>query len=138
MQFVYIAFSSQFSFYFRDFKVALEISKDEATKNALKKSSNNFGSDDENSSMLDGDLEQSISENQTTLNNNIHRVKFVRLNNIPFSDLPPEVLEKVKTERLQKKNVTILTHTKDIFNQNRRRLNTGSSVNGSLSRQFYQ
>ena len=132
MQFVYIAFSSQFSFYFRDFKVALEISKDEATKNALKKSSNNFGSDDENSSMLDGDLEQSISENQTTLNNNIHRVKFVRLNNIPFSDLPPEVLEKVKTERLQKKNVTILTHTKDIFNQNRRRLNTGSSVNGSL------
>ena len=33
---------------------------------------------------------------------------------------------------MQKKNVTILTHTKDIFNQIRRRLNTGSSVNGSL------
>ena len=61
------------------------------------------------------------------------KIKFVRLNNIPYSQIPGDILANLKLQRQQRKNVT-LTTTKDFFNTSKLAICAQqlSSPNGGL------
>jgi len=93
---------------FPDFKVALEVNKEETNKSI----EGNEASEPEENSFLD----EHTHENSAAAA--AHKIKFVRLNNIPFSQLPSEILQTIKIQRQHKKNVTIISSTKDFFKGN--------------------
>lgn len=117
----YIPELSDLEIQFPDFKVALEVCNDQIVN---KKSQ----SDSEDNSIMD----EAAPDPTTPLNN--HKIKFVRLNNIPFSEIPFDILENLKVQRKLKKNVTIITTTKDLFQKNIKKSNlftTHSHINPS-------
>jgi hypothetical protein len=115
---------------FPDFKVALEVNNDEInTPNSnnnnskIKSIKKDYMSDSEdNNSMLDESIVAAQNDQNTPLNNN-PKIKFVRLNNIPFSEIPNDILENLKIQRKLKKNVTIITTTKGLFQKNVKKSN---------------
>ena len=99
---------SDFDIMFPDFKVALEVNKEETNKSI----EGNEASEPEENSFLDEPA------HDNSINSTAHKIKFVRLNNIPFSQLPNEILQNIKIQRQHKKNVTIISTTKDLFKGN--------------------
>jgi TDG/mug DNA glycosylase family protein len=83
---------------FPDFKVALDSGADTSE---LKKGH-------------DSDSSENESDDLNSTATNAHRIKFVRLNNLPYSQIPSDVLENLRAQRTSKKSVTITT-TKDYF-----------------------
>ncbi len=122
---------------FPDFKVALEVNANEETvtpnvnNSKLNKSKPDYMSDSEdNNSILDESHQPNSPATPLAGNGNNHKIKFVRLNNIPFSDLPADILENIKIQRKLKKNVTIITHTKDFFQKSTKK-NVVNTLNSS-------
>jgi TDG/mug DNA glycosylase family protein len=96
-------FLSDLDIMFPDFKVALD-------------SSNKSAEADDS---YDPTLEDTPVETPHNNNNNHstqnRTIRFVRLNNMPYSDLPKEILETLNTQRMQKKSITITTKN-NLFN----------------------
>jgi len=99
---------------FPDFKVALEVDNGAAVNgNKVDYGSVDSGDEDEPDDGDDGDDEAKQANNQNGANG--HKIKFVRLNNLPYSKIPPDLLNNLRIQKQSKKNVT-LTTTKDYFN----------------------
>ena len=62
------------------------------------------------------DEEETTRSPQGTQNRHI---RFVRLNNMPYSDLPKEILDTLNQQRQYKKSIT-LTTTKNFYNANKK------------------
>lgn len=87
---------------FPDFKVALD-------------SSNKQTQQDNDESTYDPSLDDTpITETPPHSTQN-RTIRFVRLNNMPYSDLPKEILDTLNTQRMQKKSITITTKN-NLFN----------------------
>ena len=122
----YLSELSDLEIMFPDFKVALEVSNDEAANlNSSKKNKDYMSDSEDNNSMLD----ETTNNHDSTVAGNNHKIKFVRLNNIPFSEIPADILENLKVQRKLKKNVTIITSTKDHFQKNIKKSTLFSSTN---------
>jgi len=105
---------------FPDFKVALEVDNGSTPNgNKVDYGSMDSGDEDDQDEGDDGDDDAKHTNNQTGTNG--HKIKFVRLNNLPYSKIPPDLLNNLRIQKQSKKNVT-LTTTKDYFNN--------SSLNG--------
>lgn len=93
---------------FPDFKVALEV--DNINDSKLDSTANNgTGSD------IEDDDDVAVDESLNLQSNNNHKIKFVRLNNLAYSQIPFDIMSNLKVQRQMRKNVTITT-TKDYFN----------------------
>jgi thymine-DNA glycosylase len=84
---------------FPDFKVALDSSSTAGMTDA---------NDDDEEDDDDGGGESTTPQGGRT-------IRFVRLNNLPYSDLPREILDTLSQQRQHKKSVTLTTQTKHLF-----------------------
>jgi hypothetical protein len=107
---------------FPDFKVALEV--DNANDSKLDSTTNNgVGSD------IEDDDDVAVDESLNLQSNNNHKIKFVRLNNLAYSQIPFDIMSNLKVQRQMRKNVTITT-TKDYFNLKTNFSSINSNSNG--------
>jgi hypothetical protein len=114
---------------FPDFKVALAVNGSAAAESHLDVSggkqdrlSGGVGGESSallneaasDSNMSDSSLNGEDMKGSSGAANGNSKIKFIRLNNIPFSEIPPDILDNLNKQRQLKKNVTITT-TKNIF-----------------------
>jgi hypothetical protein len=101
---------------FPDFKVALNTGAQ--NQNKLELGSDDDGSGGDPDGLIDPE-EASLDPSSNNVNGhnkkNEHKIKFVRLNNLPYSRLPSNILENINEQRKSKKGVTITTNT-NMFN----------------------
>ncbi len=107
---------------FPDFKVALEV--DNVNDSKLDSTTNNgTGSD------IEDDDDVAVDESLNLQSNNNHKIKFVRLNNLAYSQIPLDIMSNLKVQRQMRKNVTITT-TKGYFNL-KPNISSNSNTNGT-------
>lgn len=85
---------------FPDFKVAL----DSSSSNGTTDTTHDEDDDDDD----DGGDESTTPQGGRT-------IRFIRLNNLPYSDLPKEIMDTLNQQRQYKKSITITTQTKHLF-----------------------
>jgi hypothetical protein len=96
---------------FPDFKVALNTGSG-PTNGAKNESDSEIDED------MDEDMDDTRSSETSGANTNKkheHKIRFVRLNNLPYSQLPSNIIQSLNEQRKSKKGITITTN-RNMFN----------------------